>query len=523
MERGSGLLVHVASLPSPYGIGTFGADARRFIRFLAKAKQKYWQILPLNPTSFGDSPYQSFSAFAINPYFIDLKYLVKKGFLYNEDLAMVRYNKNSSEIDYGRLYETRFEILKLAYQRGYELEKDKIEHFFKQNKSWLDDYALFMTIKKMFNDVSWQEWPKEYKMHKKEILNIVRISQSELYNFYIFLQYEAFTQYRSLKKYAKRNHIKIIGDMPIYVALDSADIWANSRYFLLDRKRRPTKVAGVPPDYFSSTGQLWGNPIYDWEKMKKYNYKWWRKRVKMMSKLYDVIRVDHFRGFDTYWAVDAKEKTAVNGKWYQGPGYDFFKSLEKEFSKVEVIAEDLGILTDSVRSLKEKCGFPGLKLYQFAFDDYQNHLRGEYGIDYERFKSRLEHHYDDVRLETLNKLCNAYLPHNYEHNCVAYIGTHDNDVEINHLRENKNLWDYMLDYLQISNPSDILDTMIGSLMRSNADVVIFMPQDLLHMDKETRINVPGRAYGNWKFRFRREHFNNELANHLAIMVDEANR
>lgn len=499
MERGCGLLVHISSLPSRHGIGTFGKEARKFVRFLSSANQKYWQILPLNPTSYGDSPYQSFSAFALNPYFIDLDILVKKGYLTKEEVRKIRGGTNPSYVDYGKVYFERFDILRLAFSRAYETEKEKMNKFYKQQKKWLEDYALFMTIKDMFDGKSWQEWPVEYRKHNKNVLAKVKLEND--YQFYIYLQYEAYSQYKKLKKYANRKGIKIIGDMPIYVSLDSADVWANHKLFLLNKSRRPTKVAGVPPDFFSETGQLWGNPIYDYEYCKKTSYRWWKMRFKAMSKLYDLLRIDHFRGFESYWAVPSGETTAINGEWIKGPDYDLFDACKKEISKIQIIAEDLGIITDEVKELKEKCGFPGLKVYQFAFDDY-------------------EYTSEETKYEELE---NSFLPHNYEKNCVAYIGTHDNDIQENFIEEHYEQCEAMMNYLHIDNPKDLNDTLIGSLMRSNADVVIFMPQDILHLGKYSRINTPGIASGNWQFRFRKNHFNKELAEHLSQMTKEANR
>lgn len=501
MERGSGLLVHISELPSKYGIGNFGSEAKKFVRFLKGANQKYWQILPLNPTSFGDSPYQSFSAFALNPYFIDLHQLVKKEYLTKEDLKHVRFGNKSTAIDYGKLYQQRYIILKKAFLIAYDKEKDKIEKFYKRNKKWLEDYALFMTIKSKFNGESFQNWPLDYRKHKKQILTKTKEENKEEYLFQIWMQYEAFNEYFKLKKYANKHGIKIIGDMPIYVSLDSSDVWSNHKMFLLNASRRPTKVAGVPPDYFSTTGQLWGNPLYDYEYMKKNKFLWWRRRFRQMSKLYDVVRVDHFRGFDSYWVVDSKETTAMNGYWAKGPGYELFEDCKKELSKIEIIAEDLGIINDDVRELKKKCGFPGLKLYQFAFENYK------YSSNEKKYE----------------ELVNPYLPHNYEENCVAYIGTHDNEIESNFIEEHPELHNAMLDYLKIDNVADINDTLIGSLMRSKANVVIFLPQDILHLGKESRINTPGVAFGNWNFRFKKGTFTKELELHLKQMVNEANR
>ena len=522
MERGSGLLVHISSLPSRHGIGTFGAQARRFIRFLANAKQKYWQVLPLNPTGFGDSPYQSFSAFALNPYFIDLDYLVREGYLTKEEVRPIRGGSNSSYVDYGKVYNQRFDILYLAYQRAFENEKEEIVNFYKFNKKWLEDYALFMTIKDMFDGISWQEWPREYRLHTRKAIQTVKETKLNTYYFYIWQQYKAYSQFKKLRKYAKRKGIKLIGDMPLYVSLDSADVWGNPQVFQLDKSRRPVKVAGVPPDFFSEDGQLWGNPLYDYNYLEKTNYRWWKLRFKTMSKLYDYLRIDHFRGFESYWAIPVNEKTAINGEWIKGPGYSLFEACKKELSKINIIAEDLGIITDEVIKLKEKCNFPGLKLYQFAFENYEKNLMGEYD-DIDRYKDRLNSNYLTYEEAKLAKLVNPYLPHNYETNCVAYIGTHDNDIEDHFIEEHPELWAPMQDYLKINGVEHINDTLIGSLMRSCADVVIFLPQDILRLGKNSRINTPGVASGNWRFRFRKEHFSKGLAEHLAIMVDEAHR
>lgn len=523
MERGSGLLVHITSLPSRHGIGTFGKEARKFVRFLAEAGQKYWQLLPLNPTSYGDSPYQSFSAFALNPYFIDLDYLVRDGYLTKDEVRPIRGGRNPSYCDYGKIYSERFDILHTAFLRAYPQVQEAVDRFYRRNRRWVEDYALFMTIKQMHGGTSWQEWPRKYRMHTRKALREVRAEQEETYRFWLWMQYEAHEQYRKLKRYAKRKGVRIIGDMPIYVALDSADVWGNPRLFQLDRNRRPTKVAGVPPDFFSETGQLWGNPLYDWDACAKTRYRWWRMRIRAMSKLYDLLRIDHFRGFDSYWAVPASETTAINGEWIEGPGYDLFAACDRELRHVQIIAEDLGIITDSVRALKERCGFPGMKVMQFAFDDYEQHLAGNYGADAQRYSQRIHCRYSDPESEKLGHLCNPFLPHNFETNCVAYIGTHDNDIQENFIAEHPQLIGPMMDYLRISDPADINDTLIGSLMRSSADVVVFLPQDILHLGKNSRINTPGTTNANWQFRFRRGQFDHALAEHLKRMTEEANR
>ena len=525
MERGSGLLVHISELPSSYGIGTFGKDARNFVRFLNESKQKYWQILPLNPTSFGDSPYQSFSAFALNPYFIDLDILIKKGYLTKKDVRPYKKDEDPTKVNYGKLFEERYFILRKAYNNAKTLiDENLLKKFIRRHKSWIDDFALFMTIKDLFDGVSWMEWPRDYRLHKRSKLNEVRESYHDNYLFHIWLQYEAFEQYYKLKRYANSKGVKIIGDMPIYVALDSADVWGNPKLYQLDKNHNPTGVAGVPPDCFSSTGQLWGNPLYDYDYMEKNGFRWWKLRFKKMGQLYDLLRVDHFRGFDSYWSIPYGYENAINGKWVEGPGYKLFESCEKEISKIQIIAEDLGIINDSVRELKAKCNFPGLKIYQFAFDDYEAHKRHDFSIEYlDRFKDRLTKEYYDDEERRLAFLLNAYLPHNYEKNCVAYIGTHDNDIQDNFLNEHPHLLPFMKEYLRIDRDEDIHDTLIGSLMRSNADVVIFMPQDILRLGKESRINIPGNPFNNWRFRFKKEQFSKDFKEHLKVMTEEAGR
>ena len=524
MEKGSGILMHISSLPSRHGIGTFGKEAHAFVKFLAASGQKYWQMLPLNPTSYGDSPYQSFSAFALNPYFIDLDDLVKEGFLTKKEVIKIRGGSNKHYVDYGKIYEERFDILRLAYSRAWPVLEEKINKFYHKNRYWLEDYACFMLLKQMHGGKSFQEWKRDYRLHKKSAIKKAKEANMDEYRFWIYLQYEAYYQYGKLKKHANRRGIKIIGDMPIYVSLDSADVWGHPKLFLLDQNRRPTKVAGVPPDFFSVTGQLWGNPIYDWKKNKDTNYYWWRKRVSAMAKICDCVRIDHFRGFESYWSIPFGEKTAVNGEWVKGPGYDLFEHLKPVCKKIEIIAEDLGVITKEVKELKDKTGFPGMKLMQFAFGDYDRHLAGIYydddpneagGVDLSMCKSPRE-----VKEA---KLKNPFLPHNFEKNCIAYLGTHDNDVMTNFIQEHPDQKAAMKDYLCIWRDEDILDTMIGALMRSNANVVIFTPQDLLHMDKYSRINTPGVAVGNWQFRIDKKALSKEFSHHLLVMTKEAGR
>ncbi len=520
MEKGSGVLLHISSLPSRFGIGTFGKEARKFVRFLHSAHQKYWQILPLNPTSYGDSPYQSFSAFALNPYFIDLEYLLKRGYLTKEDLKTLKITRKNRFVDYGYIYETRFPLLRKAAEKAYLVEEEKINNFAKREKSWLDDYSLFMTIKNEQGGASFLEWPHELRMHKKAALEEFRNTHLEEIKFWKYVQYEAFRQYKALKRYANRKGVKIIGDMPIYVAADSADVWGNARIYMLNQMHRPKKVAGVPPDYFSEDGQLWGNPLYDWDKMEKNKYKWWKKRFKKMSSLYDYVRIDHFRAFDTYYAIPAGATTARVGEWEKGPGIKFFNEVLPAAPKLKVIAEDLGDLADSVYELMEQTGFPGLKVYQFAFADYKECLDAP--EDEEVFRNVDRSSLNQKQYKEL-KLVNPFLPHHYIDNCVAYIGTHDNDVLKSYLENHPEEIPCMMDYLGLYEARHVYDTLIGSLMRSAAGIVIFTMQDLLRLGGETRMNTPGKASGNWAFRLLKDEASDDVANWLGIMTLEASR
>jgi len=394
-KRGSGILLHITSLPSPYGIGAFGKEAYEFVDFLKEAGQSYWQILPLGMTSFGDSPYQSFSAYAGNPYFIDLNILIEAGCLKEDELIDIDFGDDEDEVDYEKVFLNRMPILRSAYRRAIKEKRDEIVAFKEENIDWIDDYSLYMTAKTDHDLKSWQEWDEDIKLRKPEAIKYYRNNFEDEINFWVYLQYEFFKQWNSLKKYANDNGIEIIGDIPIYVAEDSADVWANSNLFLLDEELRPTKVAGCPPDAFSETGQLWGNPIYDWDAMEESEFDWWIKRIEANYRLYDIIRIDHFRGFESYWQVPYGDKTAIDGEWIKGPGMKLFNAIKNKLGDISVIAEDLGFLTDEVLKFREESGFPGMKVLQFAFDTREE---------------------------------SDYLPHNYDKNCVVYTGTHDNDT-----------------------------------------------------------------------------------------------
>ena len=393
--RKSGILLPVSSLPSAYGIGCFSREAYEFIDKLKAAGQSYWQILPLGPTSYGDSPYQSFSSFAGNPYFISPDDLVEEGYLTREDCISCDFGDNEEYVDYEKLYNNRFLLLRKAYENSHIQDKEEFQVFIQENKDWLDNYALYMAVKTHFDNTCWVEWDEDIKLRKPEAVKKYQKEFADEIGFYQFQQYLFAKQWKALKAYANQNGIKIIGDIPIYVAFDSSDAWANPELFQFDENCNPIAVAGCPPDGFSATGQLWGNPLYRWEYHKETGYAWWLNRLRATFEKYDVLRIDHFRGFDEYYAIPYGEPTAENGKWEPGPGYDLFKTMKEVLGKKEIIAEDLGFLTPSVLKLVKKTGYPGMKVLQFAFD------------------SREE---------------SDYLPHNYTKNCVVYTGTHDNDT-----------------------------------------------------------------------------------------------
>lgn len=458
-------MLHISSLPSQGGIGTFGKEAYAFVDFLASAGQKYWQILPLTPTGFGNSPYQSFSAFAGNPYFIDLELLREEGLLKSTEIPE-NGESNPERVDYGFLYKNRTPVLKRAFAR-FKPDKE-FELFCAENEAWLENYALFSAIKASLGDKPWYEWTAGLKMRDARALESVRSLLEEEILFHKAEQFWFFTQWKRLKKYAAENGIAIIGDLPIYVARDSADVWAQPELFLLDEMSEPTLVAGVPPDGFNEKGQLWGNPVFDWEYMRSDGYRWWIRRVEHSMKLFDKLRIDHFRGFASYYAVPAEMTDAVNGRWYKGVGEELFEKLEAALGKLDIIAEDLGYIDDEVVSLLEKTGFPGMKILQFAFDSREN---------------------------------SDYLPHNYPKNCVAYIGTHDNDTLSGWLAsapEDDVI--FAKEYLRLNESEGPVKGVIKSLLACTADTVIITMQDLLGLDSRARMNIPSTLGGNWQWR-----------------------
>lgn len=477
--RCGGILMHISSLPSPYGIGTMGKEARKFADFLEKAGQKYWQILPICPTSYGDSPYQSFSSFAGNPYFIDLETLCKEKLLKKSECESFPWGENPHYVDYGVMYQSRYQLLRLAFNRFKKDIPDEFYTFCKKEAEWLEEYALFMALKDAHGGVAWFEWEDELRLRKPEALEAARREYADNILFYKMLQYLFYKQWWSLKEYVNGKGIEIVGDVPIYVAGDSADVWANPSQFYLDENLNPIDVAGCPPDAFSADGQLWGNPLFRWDVMKKDNYEWWTKRIKAVSKLYDVVRIDHFRGFDSYYAIPAKDTTAKNGEWRQGPGMDLFKTLKRRLGKLNIIVEDLGFLTPSVLKLVADSGFPGMKVVQFAFDSREG---------------------------------SNYLPHTYPTNCVVYTGTHDNDTIMGWMKTApKASVKFAKEYLNLTKEEGYNWGMMRGAWGSVADTAIVTMQDIIGAGSEARMNTPSTLGGNWEWRATSDQIDNKLA------------
>lgn len=469
-ERAAGILMPISSLPSEYGIGCFSKSAYEFVDWLKKAGQSYWQILPLGPTSYGDSPYQSFSTFAGNPYFISLEALVEEGVLTKAECEAVDWGKVKGSIDYKKIYEGRYPLLRKAYERSNVHENAAYQQFVKENSWWLSDYALFMAVKDRFDGVEWKLWADDIKLRWGPAMDYYR---EELYfdiEFHQYMQFKFYEQWMQLKTYANKKGIQIIGDIPIYVAMDSADTWAHPELFQLDEENVPVAVAGCPPDGFSATGQLWGNPLYRWGYHKETGYQWWISRLAYVFRLYDVVRIDHFRGFDEYYAIPYGDKTAERGKWEKGPGMDLFHTLDKKIKDLRVIAEDLGFLTESVLEMLKESGYPGMKVLQFAFDGSED---------------------------------SSYLPYKYDHNCVVYTGTHDNETTKGWLEnlqghDLKFVREYINCYEQPVN--DCVWALIRTALSSVADLAVIPIQDYLCLGNEARMNAPSTLGDNWKWR-----------------------
>jgi len=487
--RASGILMHITSLPTAHGVGTMGREAYEFLRFLKKAGQKYWQILPLGPTGYGDSPYQADSIYAGNPYLIDLDALVEEGLLTAEEVAEPFWGENPASTDYGALYNSRFVLLGKACRRGWDSHREAVAAFEGENSHWLPDYALFKALKSHFGMKAWTEWPDEdAKLHRVDVVRERYGEQlREAMEQCVFTQYLFHRQWNALREKAKELEISIIGDVPIYVPMDSADVWSQSWYFQLDEQRRPEAVAGVPPDYFSADGQLWGNPLYDWDRMEQDGYRWWIGRLQAAARLYDVVRIDHFRGLESYWAVPYGEETARNGQWRKGPGESFIRTIQENFPGMPIIAEDLGFLTEEVMALRSFSGYPGMKILQFAFDSREP---------------------------------SNYLPHCYDNNCVCYTGTHDNATLQQWLDEVKEEdLAYAREYLGVAEDGDVAAGVIRSGMASVADLFVVQMQDWLALGASARMNEPGiLGNGNWCWRMLPGALNDELAEKIARMT-----
>ena len=484
--RKSGILLPVFSLPGPFGIGTFSGEAFIFAEKLKKACQSYWQVLPLSPTGYGDSPYQAFSVFAGNPYFIAPSALCSQGLLTQEECREAYWTGDPILVDYGWLFETRFKTLRKAFKRF--CETDGYRSFVRRNAEWLADFGLYTALKNSMGGIAWTEWPDDLKFRDRRALKKAAAGLDEEIRFQYFIQYAFFVQWTELKQYAGRLGVRIIGDMPIYVARDSADAWASPELFLLDKNGDAAAVAGCPPDAFSEDGQLWGNPLYDWDYHKKTEYAWWIRRIAHAKSMYDRIRIDHFRAFADYYAIPAGDKTAANGKWHDGPGIDFFRTVEKHLGKTDLIAEDLGMLSPCVYTLLEETGFPGMKVLQFAFETGDE---------------------------------NPYLPQNYDHNCVVYTGTHDNDTTLGWYGK---LPDDVRVFAAGHMPgNEITEGFIRMALESRADLAVIPMQDYLGLGSEARINEPATTGKNWRWRMDPGAFTDALAGRIRNLTEASGR
>ncbi|MBE5962700.1 MAG: 4-alpha-glucanotransferase [Lachnospiraceae bacterium] len=474
LKRGAGVLMPISSLPNEFGIGSLGREAYEYADFVKEMGFAYWQVLPVGPTSFGDSPYQSFSAFAGNPYFISLDRLKEDGLLQEEELE--EYQVESSDvIDYAQIYQTRFCILKKAFLRSTHYEMPEFKKFCEENTYWLDDYCLYMAVKNASFDQEWSLWEEDIKFRKPEAVKKYKKELEQEIEFYRFLQYEFRIQWNALKKYVNSLGIQMIGDIPLYVAMDSADVWVHPSLFELDKELKEVNIAGVPPDIFSKDGQRWGNPIYNWEHMEREDFNWWRRRMQASASLYDVIRIDHFIGIVNYWSIPAKDKTAVGGQWKMGPGEKLVKVINESIGNAKIIAEDLGVLTPAVKKVMKKAGYPGMKVLEFGLD---------------------------------GNPANEYLPHNYiTNNIITYIGTHDNETLVGFLngKKRKDI-SRLLTFFSIRKRADLPAAVIRCMFASISNVVMIQMQDLLFLDNKARMNYPSTLGGNWIWRMQKEQY-----------------
>ncbi|MRI85538.1 4-alpha-glucanotransferase [Aerococcaceae bacterium WS4759] len=488
MERTSGVLLHISSLPNKFGIGSFGQSAYDFVDFLVQSGQTYWQILPLTTTSYGDSPYQSFSAFAGNTHFIDFDLLVKDGYLKDSDFAGVDFGQDPENIDYGLIFNVKRPILETAVKNFLNSEDIyEFKFFVEKNESWLEPFAEYMAIKEHFGLVSWDQWDEDIRYRDEDALEKYRMMLAKEMNFHRVTQFFFFKQWNELKSYANKQNIQIIGDMPIYVAGDSVEMWSTPQFFKVDSKKRPTVIAGTPPDNFSEDGQFWGNPIYDWEYMKRHNFDWWVTRMEESFKLYDVVRIDHFRGFESYWEVPADAKTSASGKWAKGPGIALFDTIQDRLGNVKIIAEDLGFMTQEVIDMREGTGYPGMRILQFGFSTVDS-------VD---------------------------LPHHYVENSVAYVGTHDNETALGWYKDSASpeVQAQVNRYLHRHDSETVSQALNRGIAASPSYLAVYTMQDLLNLDNSARMNTPSTIGINWKWRMLDNAITDELARDLYALTD----
>lgn len=493
-SRESGILLHPTSLPSPYGIGDLGEEAYEFVDFLFKAKQKLWQMLPLGPVGFGESPYQSFSAFAGNHLLISFDRLREEGLLKEQDFSdLPVFDENKVQFEQVKIYKEK--LLRKAFEVFQQKEEPGDYHgFVEQQKHWLEDYTLFMAVKTRFGLRAWSEWDEDISQRQPGAMDDYKKELNYEIRYQEFLQYYFFKHWKDLKNYANSKGIKLVGDLPIFISNDSSDAWAHRELFEIDAKGYPLKVAGVPPDFFSETGQFWGNPHYRWAEMEKDEYRWWRDRFKLLMEMMDIIRIDHFRGFEAYWEIDGREKTAERGQWVKGPGSKLFMTIQKHLGELPIIVEDLGFITEEVEQLKQQLCFPGMKILQFTFG------RGAE----ERF-----------------------LPHHYEENSVVYTGTHDNDTTVGWVNkaviEQPEALEAMTRYFGIGQnipPEELCWTLIEAALQCKANTAIIPMQDILALGTEARMNIPGTIGGNWDWRCRRAHLDPSYAQRLRELSEK---
>lgn len=489
--RSSGILMHISSLWGEFGIGDFGKGAYDFVDFLFKSKQRKWQVLPLGITGYGDSPYQSFSAFAGNPYFIDLNEFLNLGFLSKKDVKVFEYNSDEVKVDYGFLYKYKLPLIRKAYENASISLKELLENFYKANFQWLRDFSLFMSIKQFYGDKSWFDWDKDYRIYNSpQVLEFEKGRRDEMF-FWIFTQYFFTKQWTELKEYANKKGIKIIGDLPLYIAEDSVDLWSKPYFFNLNKELFPITVAGTPPDSFAKKGQLWGNPTYKWPALEEDKYNWWIKRIRHSFTQFDILRLDHFRGFESYWEITYGDKDARKGKWIKGPGIGLFNKVEEELGDLNIIIEDLGYTTKGLLDLVEALEYPNMNVLQFAFNPDEE---------------------------------SRYLPHKAKTNSVTYTGSHDNKTLKSWLSSlGKEEENYLKNYLNTNEKDELVWGVIKAAWSSNSILSIAPMQDFLELGKEARMNTPGTTRGNWEWRIKEKDLSSKLAYKICDLTQRYGR